>query len=105
MCFTNQLVIIIIIIILIFFIKYKKNIYENFKDTCPNNCIKESKNDNLINMCTESCIDIHNNCPKNCNIFCGHDATGICLPHCKNKCDTELSICMHKCDNMQPKFI
>lgn len=105
MCFTKKLTLILVILIIILFIYYTQNKTENFKDSCPNNCVRESKNDTLINMCTESCYDIHKSCPENCNIFCAHDATGTCLPHCRSKCDNELSICLNKCECMQPKYI
>jgi hypothetical protein len=102
----THIIIVLFIIIFVLFIYYNQTNSENFtSNICPNNCIRESKNDNLINMCTQSCYDIYKKCPENCNIFCEHDATGTCLPHCRNKCGKELTICLQKCKCMQPKYI
>ena len=74
----------------------KNNKSEKFM--CPNNCKKESKNDNIENMCYESCEDIYINCPTTCHIVCQCDATGTCVPKCKKNCKNDFKICKQKCD-------
>ena len=112
MCFTKKdLIKILFIVIIILFVYYIHNKSENFNsqlysfNSCPNNCVRESKNDSLLTMCNESCNDIYKKCPDTCYIVGQFDSTNTVIPKCQNNCDKDLNVCLQKCKSMTPKCI
>ena len=87
-----QKIIFLIVLILIAAILFKKS---NEYYTCN----KESRNDNIKNMCIESCDYIYNNCPTTCNSVCECDATDGCLKKCRRNCENERNVCVNYCKN------